>query len=238
METERERVIRKVKALTSKTVENGATEAEMLLAISKANQLMQQYFIKSHDLQDTPEQCVLKEVELVKTHYKFSAFYYDLAKLFDCEHYYTRTKIAFFGLEHDVMTCEYLYYLIVRTALREKDLYLQTKAYKDLRSFYSPKTLANSFLKGFIFSVADRMQEMFEEKNKSIPDEYAIQLFDKRKQVQDEFGSLNLTIRTEKSTTASLLSEAVEDGREAGEKLAINKAIQSKQVNESRLIEN
>lgn len=67
----------KIKALLSKTTENGATEAEALSALKKAQSLMLEYFISEHDLVDPyiSEKCIFKEVDIIQSAYDMKVFY-------------------------------------------------------------------------------------------------------------------------------------------------------------------
>jgi Protein of unknown function (DUF2786) len=56
METEREKLLDKVKALLSKTVENGCTEQEALAALAKARAMMDAYEIDDAELKLTKEE--------------------------------------------------------------------------------------------------------------------------------------------------------------------------------------
>ena len=55
MTTNRDDLIEKVRALLSKTVDNGCTEAEALAALDKAHALMDAYEVTGADLQLTKE---------------------------------------------------------------------------------------------------------------------------------------------------------------------------------------
>ena len=60
---DRNSIINKVKALLSKTTENGATEAEMLSALDKASAMMDAYDITDEDVQLTKEEKVMMHAD-------------------------------------------------------------------------------------------------------------------------------------------------------------------------------
>lgn len=60
---DRNSIINKVKALLSKTTENGATEAEMLSALDKASAMMDAYDITDEDVQQTKEEKVIMHAD-------------------------------------------------------------------------------------------------------------------------------------------------------------------------------
>src|SRR5690554_1762073 len=63
-----EKILKKIKALLAKTVDNGATEQEALMALNKANELMTEHYITEFDLKDIEEaKLITIEVPLYKT---------------------------------------------------------------------------------------------------------------------------------------------------------------------------
>lgn len=148
-------IVKKIQALLAKNTDNGATEHEAISAIKMANTLMQKYFISENDIKDpfVAEKCKMVETKLIKSSYDFGIFYEDLSNLFDCKHFYTHQIIAFYGFEQDAELCGYFYSLIVRSALREKDKYMQSKEAIRLKNYYHGRTCCifyqRFFNKGF-----------------------------------------------------------------------------------------
>jgi hypothetical protein len=214
----------KIKALLAKTTDSGATKEEMESALSKANQLMTEFFISEHELQDT-ESIKLEKFELTKSGFDLTYFYADLAFLFDCEYYYSHKNITFFGHEQDVALCGYFYNVISRTCLKEKDIYLKSENYKQLSRQFHGRTLAASFIKGFLVQIVYKMQEMYAEKEKNVSQSTGVVIFSKKEKVKSEFNNLNLTIRTEKEKQIKGERSAFTDGYEKGKDINISKGI-------------
>jgi hypothetical protein len=59
----REKMIEQIKALFSKTTENGATEAEMISAFDKASALMDTYDISDEEVQLTKDKVATQHVD-------------------------------------------------------------------------------------------------------------------------------------------------------------------------------
>ena len=225
----KERIKEKIKALLSKTIDNGATKQEMESALSKANQLMTAFFISEYDLKDDEviEKCVLKQVEVTKTGFDLSLFYADLAFLFDCEHYFSSKKISFFGHEQDVELCCYFYNVITRTCLKEKEIYLKSDDFKRLKQRHHGRTLSSSFIKGFLVEVVYKMKEMYRDRKSNIPESYGLMVIEKIDKVKSEFKNLNNKIHYEKPKPLIATTDAFNSGSESGRQLNLIQGIES-----------
>lgn len=219
----------KIKALLSKTTENGASQHEMEASLKKANELMLDYFISEHDLKDTDiiERCVLKEVPLIKSGYDLTMFYAELSRLFDCEHFYNSKRIAFFGFEQDTELCAYFYNFIIKSCLSEKEKYLKTNHYATLKARYHGRTLVSSFIKGFQLSVAAKMSAMYWERRRNIPQSYGLMVIQKEENVKSQFKERNVKISSAAKRKHYSESAVFAKGIEAGNRLNIIQGIDS-----------
>lgn len=226
---DRDKIKDKIKALLSKTIDNGATKEEMESALKKANELMLQFFISEHEITDDEiiEKCILKEVLLTKSAYDLSLFYADLSVLFDCEYFYNSRRIAFFGHEQDVELCGYFYNVISKTCLKEKDKYIKTENYKYLKRYHHGRTLASSFIKGFLVEVILKMKAMYDERKSNIPEQYGLMVIEKDKKVKKEFAKLDLNLNILKHKGINAQTEAFNNGLEAGKQLDLIQGINS-----------
>lgn len=223
----RDNIKRKIKALLAKTTENGASESEAISAMNKAQQLMLEHFISENEIIDPfiKEKCVFKSVDLVKSGYDLSLFYCFLSKLFDCEHYYTRTKITFFGFEDDVDLCIYFYYFISKSCLKEKDKFIKSDEFKKLRKHCHGRTLAASFIDGFISSVSLKIDAMYFSRERNMKKEVGLMVIEKQQRVKEQFQEFNLSIRTVASKQRDNECNAFLSGLDEGNNLSITQGI-------------
>ncbi|CAM4116975.1 MULTISPECIES: DUF2786 domain-containing protein [Flavobacterium] len=225
----------KIKALLSKTIENGATKQEMEASLKKANELMIQFFISEHDLKeiDVIEKCTMVEVPLIKSGYDMTIFYNSLSKLFDCEYFYNSKRIAFFGHKQDTQMCEYFYNLICRTCLKESEKYRNSIEYQEMKSFYHGRTLISSFIKGFLIEIALKIEAMYSERERNIPQSYGLMIVEKKSKVKKEFEKLDFKISINRSKEMAYEKVAFNSGREKGKAIEIAQGIDnsSKQNN-------
>lgn len=218
-----EKIKAKIKALLSKTIDNGATKQEMESSLKKANELMIQFFISEHDLKDTDviEKCIMVEVPLVKTRYDMTLYYNSLSKLFDCEYFYNSKRIAFFGHKQDTQMCEYFYNLISKTCLNEKEKYKSSIEYQEMKCFHHGKTLISSFIKGFLIEVALKVERMYDERKSNIPESYGLMVIEKKSKVKKEFEKLDFKISMNKSKEMIYEEVAFNSGRKKGREIEI-----------------
>lgn len=232
----REKIKSKIKALLAKTTDNGASKEEMESALLKAKQLMVDFFISEHDLQDPyiSEKCVLKEVSLIKSGYDLTGFYNSLTKLFDCHYYYNSKRIAFFGFEEDTELCAYFYNFIIKSCLIEKSKYLKSEDYKNLKSIYHGRTLNASFIRGFMNGVSVKMKALYNDRKLELSkDKYSLVVIEKKSKVDNQFEGLDLKIKTSKVNQFLAEESAFNSGKKIGNQLSITQGVnQSKKENQ------
>lgn len=199
--SQRDKIISRVKALLEKNTDNGATEAEAMAALAKASELMKAWYISENDIKDPylGEKCILKEVQLIKSGYDYGLFYNDLARLFDCEYFYNSKRIAFFGFEEDTELCAYFYNLIIKSCLAEKDKFLKSPEGIVAKKYHHGRTLAASFVKGFMLRVAIRMDKMYKEKVSNLPEQTGLMIIKKEQKVKDQLEALDFKIKIQSS---------------------------------------
>jgi len=226
----------KIKALLSKTIDNGATKQEMESALQKANQLMTEFFISEHDLKDETiiNKCVSESFNIVKSGFDISLYYSGLAALFDCEWYFTKSKITFFGYETDVALSGYFYEMIGKTCLLEKSKFAKSSEYQSLKYRHHGRSLSANFIKGFLLEIVIKMQEMYKERQSNIPQSFGLMVIKKKEKVKDEFLKMDFKISTKKAKEFTNENLAFEYGREAGEKMQLIQGIEGE--NEQLLI--
>src|SRR5699024_742081 len=125
----------------------------------------------------------LVEVPRIKSGYNVTALLPFLCNTFQTDHFYTRDTVSFFGFEIDLDLTTYFYKHLTELCLKEKDEYL--KRNKD--SFINGRTASANFIKGFILSVGQRLEEMYQDKTKNRDKKHGLILYEKSKIVEEEF---------------------------------------------------
>ena len=217
---------KKIAALLNKTEENGATEAESLAAISKAQQLMTEYYISKEDLQDIEitEQIVTKSVNIIKIGYNQSYFYTDLGNVFDCFNFYNKTDISFVGFEKDVDLCIFFYEQIIKSLKNDLKIYKQSEDYHNFKKYYHGRRLVANFVKGYLYSLSQKLQTIYENRNSTIPEGMGLILIEKKQKV-DEFAKENCNVRFVKNHIKISEQSAFSSGREKGEQFDLQQGL-------------
>lgn len=212
----------KIRALLSKTTENGATKEEMESALNKANQLMLENFIEEHEIGsgELKRKCVSKTIPFFVSSYDLciGKLCNSLTKLFDCNYYWVKSKkeLTFFGYEEDVEMCIYFYELICRSTLKAKDMYKYDIDYlHEKQKGKHGKTMMASFIKGFIWGVCRKMNNMYADRVKNIHQKYGLVVL-KSEDVKTQFDSL-FTVKSEKAKKYFIEQMAYSQGLETGE---------------------
>lgn len=225
------RIKAKIQALLQKTTENGASQEEALPAIVKAQVLMKQHMIDENDLKDPylTEKCVTKFCPRIKSSYDLTIILYDLCNAFDCEHYYNKERIAFFGFEEDVNLCVYFYQFILKSCMKAKDEYKKSSRYYDYtyKLGYHGRTLVASFIKGFQITVCRKLDTLYKDRTSQYSQEvgYGLVVVEKKKRVNDEFNSENPTLKIKKSNLEARNKEAFNEGADKGSVLNITQGV-------------
>jgi hypothetical protein len=223
----RDNIKKKIKALLAKTTENGATEAEALAALEKAHELMMENFISEHEITDPyiAEQCVFKTIEKIKSGYNIDVFYATLCRLFDCKHYYTTANITFFGFEEDAELCAYFYGFIIKACLNKKNKYMRSREYKALSLHYSGRSLAASFIRGFMVGICRKMQEMYECRKDNLTPEVGLMVIQKEQLVKKQFEESNIKARSVGIRKGKYEAQAFLNGVQQGQDTRITQGI-------------
>lgn len=227
----KESIKRKIKALLKKTTENGATESEAISALQKAKELMMEHFISEHELNDpyANENCISVSTPLFKTAYDVTNIYPALCLLFDCEHFWDRKNLTFFGYEEDVQLCLYFYNFILKACFAEKDKYAQSLEYQKLKQRYHGRTLVSSFIKGFIIAICIKIHDIYDERKSSVSEFVGLAIIEKNKKVKQQYDAMNFRTRTIGIKQIEAEAEAFKLGYSKGKDMALTQGLNEKE---------
>lgn len=224
-----EKIKHQINFLLEKTVENGATEEEMFSAIKKAEELMRKYSILQADLPEKKlrENCVLVKHPRFKTGFKTNYFIGGLADLFDCEHYWTKSFVCFFGYKEDVKLCTYFYELILSICMREKNKFLSSDTGISLRKSANGRTISSNFIKGFLNRIDQRLYQMYQEKKEESNSKERSLVLVKSDRVKEEFIKLDFKIKSVSLKEVISEMRSYNFGQEKAEDVQLNFAIEN-----------
>lgn len=223
----REAIKKKIKALLSKTTENGASEKEAIAALEKAQQLMINYLISENEIKDPylGEKCIALAIPRIKSGYDLTIFLGDLSRLFDCEYFYTTKTVTFFGFREDTDLCSYFYDFIIKACFAEKAKYIKSEEYTRMIPYYSGRTLIASFIRGFLSGICAKMRDMYECRKESISEEASLVVIEKARKVQVQFKVAGHNPKIVNTGKGEYVGKAYLNGLDKGKNTAITQAI-------------
>lgn len=154
----RDRLYDKIRALLSKTTENGCTEAEALAALAKARAMMDAYEVSVDDLQLAKEQAaILKHTETTDDKHGIARYLVKAVSMFcDCEGWRRGNKFVFCGAPSDVQLADWMHRHLITFVQGELADYLMRCDYpKGAR-----RRMINGFVLGCTGRITDRVVEM------------------------------------------------------------------------------
>jgi hypothetical protein len=161
MTINRDNLIEKIRALMSKTVDNGCTEAEALAALDKARAMMDAYEVTEADLQLTKAESAVLHSEppsSLDPHGIKLGISVDIAKFCDCKIWKAPTGLVFCGLPADVSLATRL--------IDSLAAFVQAELTRHLMGSIAPKgerRFINGFLAGCCKRINDRLTALCEQ---------------------------------------------------------------------------
>ncbi|HTS09631.1 MAG TPA: DUF2786 domain-containing protein [Candidatus Eisenbacteria bacterium] len=160
-------LLRRIRALAAKTMDNGCTEQEALAAASLLARLVDKYGFTPADLDDPMEPLTEATIDVNRTMSGNQHFALSIAKFCDCKVFYRAAKfgkekeIVFFGHETDVLMCRYMMDLL-GTANESgfKAFISEKKAAADGRKITRKEV--NADRRGFDWGMASRIKARLE----------------------------------------------------------------------------
>ena len=223
----------RIQGLRAKTMDNGCTQAEALLAAAKVAELLDRYDLSLSDVEITQAACDRMAFE---THRKkripLDGCIGAIAHFCDCRVWREKNadgqaRYVFFGLRSDVEVAHYLTEVIDGAVRAELGRFKISPAYQRFR--HQERHVANSsFTLGMIASIAEKLNRMKAERNVVNSSAGRDLVVLKASVVDAELEKLNMKLRTTRRSTRMVAPSAYEAGGEAGAALALNPAIRSK----------
>jgi hypothetical protein len=151
-----EAIIHRIRSLLAKTIENGCTEAEAMMAASKAAEMMDEHDIRTIDLS---EKSVF--VELIRSGVRHDILKRNLgiavAKYCGCYMILSGMDMKLMGRDMDIVMAEWLYDTLVAYCARGLKDHMSGK---HLLPSNQKTMLKNGFILGAVRRISERLEEM------------------------------------------------------------------------------
>lgn len=220
----------RIQGLRAKTVDNGCTEAEALLAAAKVAELLDRHDLSLTDVELREAPCERREYETRrKKRIPLDDCIGAIANFCDCrvwreKNQFGEARYVFFGLRSDIEVAHYLTELVDSAVRSELGRYKITAGYQRLR--HQERNLANaSFTLGMVISIAEKLATMKTGRNETNIGLGRDLIVIKATVVEAELKKLDLKLRMVRRQNRMVLPNAYEAGGAAGAALAINRGI-------------
>ncbi len=155
----REDIIRRIKALSDRTVDRGCTEQEAMSAADILAKLLNQHGLAMSDIQIKERQDCEESIINTgrKRAHEIQSCLISLAELYDCKVWKIRGSFTFFGFPEDLVACQTLYAIIYQA------INIELANHKlHCRMDFQPtgKRESHDFKMGMVIRIANRLRAM------------------------------------------------------------------------------
>lgn len=225
----------RIRALASRTVERGCSEAEAMAAAAKVGELLEVYGLSMSEVDLREEVCVQRVMVFDDPRRQAMGWLFPaLLRFTDCRGWTVgRADYVIFGLEPDVQMAEYLMHVIATALHHEESRFRRSPDYLGARA--APQAVLRSFRIGFADRLATRLEELGSHRRASeqaardqaargAAGGTALVLLKERK-IEDGFRALGVRLRTVTRSTVVRDKGAYGRGREAGGRVGLDRPV-------------
>jgi hypothetical protein len=227
-----DKLVLRIRALREKTVEQGCTEQEAMAAAEKVAELLDRYGLNLSELDLRKQSC---EGIGVQTGRKRRGPIDDcmgtIAAFFDCRVWCEtgeddRLNYVFFGLPGDVQAAVYLHDLIALAFASETATFQAGKFYGSLESGQR-RSATNSFQVGLAHGIIKKLNNSRQARAAAAEGSAGRALVPvKRAVIEEEMERMGLTLRRVNAARRTIIPDAFNTGRKAGEKFEYRPGIE------------
>lgn len=232
-QTELERVKARIRALASRTVERGCSEAEALAAAQKVGELLEIYGLSMSEIELRQEVCVQRQVVFTGPRVQaLNLIFLSIIGLTETKGWMSgRYTFVAYGLEPDVLMAEYLLHVAAGAVDHEEAVFRASPAYQ--RSRATPQSRLRSFRHGFAQRVCERIDELAahrratEEAARAPTSSGTSLVLVKERLIEEGFRGLGIRLRTSYATRTIRDPSAYRHGIDAGDRVNLERPVGS-----------
>jgi hypothetical protein len=222
---ELDKVLSRIQALRGKTVEQGCTEAEALLAAGKVAELLDQYGLTLSEIDMKAQSCAGEGIETNRRRRSpLDECAGAIAGFCDCRTWYEMTpqghiRHIFFGLPADVAGARYLYEKIEEAFETETAQFKRSELY-DSHPSAKRRSATTSFQAGLGHGICAKLNRLKAERAAAFRASGGRDLVPvKRDVIEDELAAMGMRLKVLQTGRKNLLAMAYKKGRVTGENL-------------------
>ena len=234
-QTELAKVKARIRALASRTVDRGCSEAEAMAAAAKVGELLEVYGLSMSEVELREEACVQRVLVFADPRRQALSWLFPaLLRLTGCRGWTVgRADYVIFGLEPDVQMAEWLMHVIAGALTWEEAQYRAGPDYAKRRA--RAQSALRSFRIGFADRVSARLEELGHHRRETEERAQeqgargggtctALELLKERK-IEEGFRSLGVRLRTVTRSAVVRDRGAYGRGREAGGRVGLDRPV-------------
>ena len=218
----RENIFNKVRALLSKTVDNGCTEAEAMTALMMAEKLMAAHEIDESDLKLEDETAVTGVSNMSDPQNIRKLLAYWIGKFTDTYTLLSGKDIKIIGLKSDVDFALWLLETLSRFVKRQLKEYMWANGYQSLQGNERIR-YNNSFVRGCCSRINTRLKSMIDERQ--VTTNSTALVVAKQALINDVVKNMNIRVSDNRGRKAALYRDIYGAGQSAGDKASFGRPV-------------
>lgn len=233
MSNNRDNLLKKIRALMSKTIENGCTEAEAMSALSMAQAMMDAYDVTEDDLAEVGKEKAVKEEmkDMRDPHHIRSNLVVRIAEFTNTKtyrHQYKsqKYKYNFIGLPSDVEFAMWLTETLTMFVQKELKNYIWSNDYTSLPP-NQKRPITVGFVLGCCSRINARLNELMEGSEEKANDNANALVVIKNQLIDTKMKEMGLTLRPGRSRGSRTNRDAYGAGKAAGDKASFGRPMGS-----------
>lgn len=233
MTDNRQKLLDKIKALLSKTVDNGCTEAEAMSALSMAQAMMDAYEITEDEINQTKQESAIRaEMKDMRDPYNIRAYLivciskFTNTKTWRSEYCSRKFKYNFVGLQSDVDFAIWLTETLTMFVQRELKTYIWSNGHTSLEPSMKRRVI-NGFVHGCVARINQRLKELMEQGKVHKTDNGNALVVVKNELIERKMQELGLRLRNSRSRRSNIEPNAYGAGKAAGNRASFGRPVGS-----------
>lgn len=220
----RDKVLNKVRALLSKTLDNGCTENEAAIALQMAEKLMQEHEIDEADLKLDDEKAIIECSDMRDPQNIRWKICYFISKFTETCTFGNKKYIKFVGLKSDVDFALWLTETLTAFIQAQLKSYMWSKGYQKLQGAQRNRVI-NSFVIGCCSRINTNLRSMIEAR-KVTANSTAL-VVAKQALIDDVIKDLNIGKADKRGRKHKLYGDIFSDGQKAGDSASFGRPIKN-----------
>lgn len=232
MTINRDKLIQKIKALMSKTVENGCTEAEAMAALSMAQAMMDAYEVTEDEVNQTKQESAevgqtkdMRDPHNIKNHMGMAISEFTNTKIWTSNN---KKTLNYCGLISDVDFALWLTEHLTLFVQRELKNYIWAGGYTSLEPS-SKRRVINGFVYGCTIRINQRLRELVAQGKVNASTNANALVVVKNELINRKMQELDMNLRMPRNRGSYYEPDGYAAGKAAGDKANFGRPVESGQ---------